>query len=433
MYLRSPVLQRRLAEAGPATFVIVAGLVAFTAYGCVYALRKPFTAASFEGLTLWGIEYKIALVIAQVAGYALSKFVGIRLISALGQERRAALLLGLIGTAWLSLLGFALSSMPWGVFWMFLNGLPLGMAWGAVFGYLEGRRVTEALAALLCINFILSSGFVKTVGKWLVLTQGVSEFWMPFTAGLLFLPALLGCVWLLEHLPPPSAADRASRNERTAMSGAERKSLFRRYAPGLLLLTGVYLVLTVVRDVRDNFAVELWAELGMGDRPAVLTTAELPIALLILLSVSALALVKSNFRALWLNHAAVIGGALLALAATLMFQRGWLSPFGWMVLSGTGIFLGYILFNGVVFDRLIAAFQEKGNVGFLIYLADSVGYLGSVLVLLWRNFGRSDLSWVRFFGGLCIYGSALIAVLSVVSWWYFERKRAGLNHNFKET
>jgi hypothetical protein len=424
MNLRIPALQRRLAEAGPVAFVAVAGLVAFTAYGCVYALRKPFTAASFEGLSVWGVQYKIALVIAQVAGYALSKFVGIALISALGAARRAALLLGLVGVALLSLLGFALSPAPWGVFWMFLNGFPLGMTWGVVFGYLEGRRATEVLAALLCVNFILSSGFVKTVGQWLMLSEGVSEFWMPLAAGLLFLPALLGCVWLLEHLPPPSADDRASRSERTAMSGAERSALFWRYAPGLMLLTAVYLVLTVVRDVRDNFAVELWAELGMGNQPAVLTAAELPIALLILLCVGAMALVKSNFLALRLNHLAFIGGALLTAGATLLFRWGWLPPFGWMVLSGTGVFLAYILFNGVVFERLIAAFQERGNVGFLIYLADSIGYLGSVLVLLWRNFGRADLSWVRFFSGLCLYGSALVVLLSLLSWRYFERRHA---------
>lgn len=40
----------------------------------------------------------------------------------------------------------------------------------------------------------------------------------------------------------------------------------------------IYLALTIVRDVRDNFAVEIWTELGFGNQPGVLTTAELPIA-----------------------------------------------------------------------------------------------------------------------------------------------------------
>ena len=413
-----PALQRYLTRASPLVFIFIAGLVAFAAYGCVYAFRKPFTAASFTGMEIWGVQYKIALVIAQVAGYALSKFVGIRIISALGATQRANMLLLILGMAALSLLGFALSPPNWGVFWIFLNGFPLGMAWGVVFSYLEGRRVTEALAALLCINFIISSGFVKTVGKWLILEKGISEFWMPFTVGMLFLPVLLICLWLMEHLPAPSEADKAQRNERQAMSATDRKRLFKKYATGLILLTGVYLVLTIIRDVRDNFAIEIWTDLGLGNQPALLTTSELPIALLVILCVGAMTFVSDNFKALWINHAILIGGALLTIASTILFQKGLLSPIPWMVLSGAGIFLSYILFNGVIFDRLLAAFREKGNAGFLIYLADAIGYLGSVLVLLWRNFGQSDLNWVYFFGDLCLWGSLVIIFLSLLSLVY---------------
>jgi hypothetical protein len=98
------------------------------------------------------------------------------------------------------------------------------------------------------------------------------------------------------------------------------------------------------------------------------------------------------------------------------------------VLSGAGIFLSYILFNGVLFDRLLAAFREPGNAGFLIYVADAVGYLGSVLVLLWRNFGRSDLNWVDFFCDLCLYGSMMIMLLTLFSFAYLRRKRSALSN-----
>ncbi|MCY2968301.1 MAG: DUF5690 family protein, partial [Planctomycetota bacterium] len=42
---------------------------AFGAYFCMYAVRKPFTAATFAGTPLWGLDYKIALVTSQVFGY----------------------------------------------------------------------------------------------------------------------------------------------------------------------------------------------------------------------------------------------------------------------------------------------------------------------------------------------------------------------------
>lgn len=422
---KSETLKRMLASAPQAAFIAVAGVFSFVAYCSIYAFRKPFTAGSYAGLELWGIQYKIVLVVAQVAGYALSKFIGIRVIGSLKSTNRAGLLLGVTAVAGLSLLGFAVTPYPWNAVWMFINGLPLGMAWGLIFSYLEGRRVTEMLAAALCANFIVSSGFVKTVGAWLLNNHVANEQWMPFLAAMLFLPTLLLCVWVLEHLPKPSEKDMELRTPRKSMTGSEQRSLFFRYAPGLILLVSVYLVLTIVRDMRDNFAVELWRDLGYGGQAAILTTAEAPIALLALVIVGAMMFVKNNFLAFWLNHAISMLGALLLLLSTLLFQKGMLTPLMWMMSSGLGLFLPYILFNGVLFDRLLASFRERGNVGFLMYTADSVGYLGSVAVMLWRNFGASEMGWLEFYTRLCFGGGAIIVLLTLASWWYFLKKKKG--------
>jgi len=420
---QSASFTRRMASASPAVFIVVAGLFSFVAYCCIYAFRKPFTAGTYADLELWGIQFKIVLVTAQVAGYALSKFIGIRIISGMTPQRRTTYLFGLVGVAGLSLLGFAVTPFPWNAVWMFVNGIPLGMAWGLIFSYLEGRRVTEALAAILCVNFIISSGFVKTTGKWLLVSHGVSELWMPFVVALMFLPALLICIWVLEHLPPPSEADKAQRAPRNRMTSAECKALFMRYAPGLVLLVATYLVLTIVRDLRDNFAVEIWDELGFKGQASILTTAEIPVAICSLLAVGAMMFVKDNFRALWLNHALAVLGAILLFGGTFLFQSGLISPIIWMISSGFGLFLPYILFNGVLFDRLMASFRERGNVGFLMYLADSIGYLGSVVVLLWRNFGAGEMSWLNFYIKLCYLGAALCVGLMLLSWYYFFKKR----------
>ncbi|MFX7854064.1 DUF5690 family protein, partial [Acinetobacter baumannii] len=73
---------------------------------------------------------------------------------------------------------FAVLPAPWNVAAMFLNGLPLGLIWGLVFSYVEGRRTSEVIGAILCASFILSSGVVKSAGAWL-LSLGVSVWWMP--------------------------------------------------------------------------------------------------------------------------------------------------------------------------------------------------------------------------------------------------------------
>ena len=43
-------------------------VAAFGTYFCMYAFRKPFTAAAFSGMTAWGIGEKTLLVTAQVLG-----------------------------------------------------------------------------------------------------------------------------------------------------------------------------------------------------------------------------------------------------------------------------------------------------------------------------------------------------------------------------
>jgi hypothetical protein len=422
MFFRSKVLEDRLKQSSDLAFTLFAGLTAFAAYGCVYAIRKPFTAAGFSGFYFFGVDYKIALVIAQVLGYATSKFLGITQISALSPETRMRKLLLMAGISLAGLLGLAVCPPQLGVFWMFINGLPLGMAWGIVFSYLEGRRVTEALAALLCVNFILSSGFVKTVGRWMIESEGVTEFWMPFATGTLFFPLLLVCIWLLEHLPKPSEADKAARNTRQPMQRDERLALWRRFMPGIVALVLVYLFLNVIRDVRDNFALEIWKELGFGNQPAIFTLAELPIALVVLLIVGLLALIKNNFTAFKIYHYIIIGSGLVLIGSTLLFQYGLLPALFWMIISGTAIILPYIIFNGIIFDRMMGSFKITGNVGFLMYLADSFGYLGSVGVLLWRNFGQNSMTWKAFFLQMCVYGGVGVALVGAYSIFYFSRK-----------
>ena len=67
-------------------FIIWAGGAALFSYALVYALRKPFTAATFDGLEFMGMDYKTATSIIQIAGYMLSKLLGIKFISELKRE-----------------------------------------------------------------------------------------------------------------------------------------------------------------------------------------------------------------------------------------------------------------------------------------------------------------------------------------------------------
>src|SRR5262249_50450101 len=135
-------LTRIVARTGQPGTAIYALTAAFIAYFCMYAFRKPFTAATYEHVAGWtfAIDFKIVLVVAQVFGYALSKIIGIKVISEAGPSRRAVMILGFIGASWIGLILFAVLPSPWlKVVAIFLSGLPLGMIWGLVFSFLEGR------------------------------------------------------------------------------------------------------------------------------------------------------------------------------------------------------------------------------------------------------------------------------------------------------
>jgi len=72
----------------------------------------------------------------------------------------------------------------------------------------------------------------------------------------------------------------------------------------------------------------------------------------------------------------------------LMFQAHLISPPVWIMVTGLGLYLGYVPSIVSCFERWIASFKITGTVGFVMYLADAFGYLGSVGVLLYKEFAQ---------------------------------------------
>ena len=397
-------------------------IAAFSIYFCTYAFRKPFAVGTFEGLSYWGIDYKIILVISQLIGYTISKFLGISVVPSITRSQRPWFILGFIGMAELALLGFGLTHH---FIFLFLNGLPLGMIWGFVFAYLEGRRVTEILAVGQASSFIVSSGVVKSVGKSLMDAYGISEFWMPFLTGALFFLPLVGFLIILHRLPPPDIQDIAARTERIPMGRADRWKVLRRFAPGIILIMLAIILLTVYRDIRDNFAIELLTEIGYGDAAANLAKSEIWITAIVLISFGLVVLIKHNRYAVMTIYGFMILGCLLVGLSTWLYEQGALNPYTWYTLIGLGLFYAYIPYHGILFDRLIALFKNKSNAGYLIYVSDALGYLGSMVVLLYKNFGTTLDNWMDFFIPLS-YGIASLGALFLVGatgYFYWKEQK----------
>ena len=364
-------------------------VAAFGTYFCMYAFRKPWSVGKYEGLALWDTDYKTVLVTAQVMGYTLSKFLGIKIIAELTPQRRIAGLLSLIAIAEAALLAFAIVPPPYNFVCLFVNGLPLGMVFGMVLGFLEGRRMTELLTAGLCASFILADGAAKTLGGCL-LEWGVPDVWMPCVAGLIAIVPMAGFVWMLAQIPVPSPADVAQRSARAPMDARQRWRFFRTYAPGITALLLMYMLITVLRSIRSDFAAEIWSGLlreKVTTPPEVFTSSEVVVALMVMVANGLCFLIKDSRTAFFV--ALSIGGCGTALVAASVagLHYGLLDGFGFMVLVGIGLYLPYVAVHTTIFERLIAMTRDRGNLGYLMYLADAFGYLGyPVFMMVQRRF-----------------------------------------------
>ena len=108
-------------------------------------------------------------------------------------------------------------------------------------------------------------------------------------------------------------------------------------------------------------------------------------------------LVKDNRRAFFTGLLLSIAGLVIGLLALWAHHRSILPPFAFMVLLGVGMYVPYVAVHTTIFERFIALTRERGNLGFLMYLADAIGYLGYVGVMLGRGLFPGREHFLGFF------------------------------------
>lgn len=382
-------------------FVLWAGGTALLSYSLVYALRKPFTAAEFDGLQVAGMDYKIVVSIIQLIGYVCAKMLGIKFISELKPEGRLKFIIGSAALSELSLVAFGLLPAPYNIFALFFNGLSLGCMWGVIFSFLEGRRTTDILASIMGVSMALSSGVAKSLGLYALNDLGVSEFWMPALVGAVAFPLLCFMGWMMTKFPAPTAADIAARTKRVTLDGRQRWQLFVKFMPLLIMLFGANLLLTVQRDIKEDFIVCIidvsqvssWAFAHLDS-----------IATLVLLGVFALlSAVGNHLRALCLIliMSAIGMGTIAFLGAEVGSLN--MPVTAWLFLQTLCIDIAYLSFQTIFFERFIACFKVQGNVGFFIITIDFIGYLGTLCLLLFKEFQAPHIDWTSFYNGMSVY------------------------------
>ena len=369
--------------------ILWAGGAALLSYSLVYALRKPYTAASFEGLTLFGTDYKVAVTTIQILGYVIAKFFGIKLISELKRENRFRFFVTSAIMAEVALIGFGVLSAPYNAAAMFFNGLSLGCMWGVIFSFIEGRKVTDMLASLLGVSMVFSSGIAKSFGLFAMNELNIDQFWMPAVIGGVALPLLVLMGYLLKRLPSPTQEDIELRNERVVLDSEGRKRLFLSFAPILTLLFIGNFMLLVLRDIKEDFLVLI---LDMSNQSSWLfAQVDTIVTLAILALFSAFVFFRSNIKTLMCLMGIVILSCITMAYVSFNYKALDLQPVVWLFIESLCLYIAYLTFQTIFFDRFIACFRIKGNVGFFIAIIDFIGYMGTVTLLSTKEFLNFDM------------------------------------------
>lgn len=405
-----------------ALFIVWAGGAALVSYALVYALRKPFTAATFEGLEFLGMDYKTATSIVQIAGYVLSKLLGIKLVSELQRRHRLPFIIGSVAMAELSLLAFGLLPVPWNIVALFFNGLSLGCMWGVIFSFLEGRRLSGVLASVMGMSIACSSALAKSAGLYLIRDLGVDPFWMPAIIGGVAFVLLVVLAFALNALPDPSAEDRAACAERVPMDGRQRRQIFLRFAPLLTMLFAANLFVTVVRDIKEDFLVNIvdtsqlsaWAFSGVD---AVVTA----IILLLFLAVS---LIRSHLNVLCTLLVLVLVSMFALVYVAWNYDWLALSPLAWLFVQSLGVYTAFLSFQTLFFERFVACYHIRGNVGFFIVTIDFIGYVGTVGVLVFKELFAGELDWLAFYNSMVVWLGLASCLLFAGSLLWLARGRS---------
>jgi hypothetical protein len=158
----------------------------------------------------------------------------------------------------------------------------------------------------------------------------------------------------------------------------------------------LFLCVTLIRSVRADFQPEIWkALLGTAAAPATFSISELWVALGVLAVNGGTVLIQDNRKAFFSSLAVCFLGILVLASALLAWRSGAIASFPLMVLVGLGLYLPYVAVHTTVFERILALTRDRGNVGFLMYVADSIGYLGYVLSLLAKQFRSKNADIFR--------------------------------------
>jgi len=224
------------------------------------------------------------------------------------------------------------------------------------------------------------------------------------------------------------------------MSSEERNAFCWEFSIGLSTMIISYALMTGLRSFRDFYPQQIFSAAMKEDNvPSwVFFIVDLPGAILSCFALVFMNRIEGNQTAIRMLFLFQISACAFAFASTLLFEAGLLSGMIWQVTLGIGIFVSYTLMQTPVFDRLFAATKTKGTCTFLIFMSDFFGYIATVVLLFYQNFGPETSSGddgnqkvLDLYKGVLFAGLILITALLATSLVFFGNKLKVYDENGK--
>jgi hypothetical protein len=279
----------------------------------------------------------------------------------------------------------------------------------------------------MSVSVIFSSAWVKDVGRWVHYGPlQVDAFWMPAVTGLIFIPSLELSMYMLRHIPKPTADDIKARTDRKPMNRTQRRSFMRENGLGIILLIFGYTLLMGYRSVRDDFMVDILVDMGYAASEVDFGSMENWVGLAVIGILCVLWLFKSNRHAVWANMALIITGAVMVGVTTIMIQHRLISPHLFFILNGIGLYMAFVPYQSIFIDRLLASLQAVATASFLIAMGDAYGYLTVLGIFLAKDIypaiSGQELSWEQMLGVGAYVVMTIVPISMICMGLYFRPK-----------
>ena len=402
---------RHYMENSTTLIVIIPSISIALSYLGTYVAKYPLFLVDYDGnnnedTILLNIPLKDWLSYAFTVGFFIGKWPAYKFVPSITRNQRLRVLVVLFTltsfffTAFLPLKGDGGGHAAYYYYYsvlkiigIFIGSVCCSAIFGIEFTYLEGRANGDSyIAAVNCVVFFGSS-LCRAVASAVIRAGSIEDCWMPLLLVTLYAPITLTSLFCLDAMPNPTHSDIAIMGERTIMLQSEKSAFISNHIIGLCPLLVGYAFACGFRFLRDFFALEVYREvLGRDPAPIDYILADWVGGALCIALLLGLSRVTDNTHALFLLHFMFAGGGLVVGVATLMFERGLISPELWIILIGVGLMATITPFSGSLFDRIMACTKTKGTATFLINFGDAVAYVGVFSSLAYKSTRSSESS-----------------------------------------